>query len=414
MSTGKYQNERLYELLPTVVRERDVAVGQQLRSFLAQALGQEIDRLQAQIAEANANAFVETCSRQTLPYIADLVGYRPISALAPTPAAPLIATADPPADAKTGHARPTFRRDVAKTMWGRRRKGTVTGLEGVVRTVAGWHTVVFENGRCVVSTPAVRYPGVLASQGTPDVRKLLGPARIDQGPGLIPRVATVERVASDPNSVTVDPRRGRWHPLDVMIEVWNRQAFLQVRRTGVHPSDRKLLTFDPTGQEIELYAPADARAQASEILESARAVRVSDFVGDTCGTTKKAIYGPDRAICLFTKPEIKLEAVDESDVLFDRTDGRPDAKLWIIDPERGFIKPPAGHRGKVACRYFRVPDERGVPKPTNGHQKEAVCRFSRPPDLYKDNDEELIISVVKIRVGEHVPMEARAGVVRRG
>jgi len=334
--------------------------------------------LQTQIAVANTNSFVETCALDMLPYIADVVGYRPISALAPK------GTDQPPA----GGLAPTFRRDVGKTIWARRRKGTLAGLAGAVRAIAGWHAVIFENGRCIVSTPSLRYPGVLAAQGTPDMRKLLGPARIDQGPGLIPRVATVQRVAvarPDPDDDKLNTGRGRWHPLDVVVEVWNREACRQLHRTGTY-NDQRRLTFDPDGNEIRLYAPADGSAEAGEILESARAVRLSDFAGRGRRTLMKAVYGPERSICLFTEPKGKLEAVTRSTVRFGPTGGPPHQKQWIIDPERGLIKPPLGHEGTVVCCYFR-------------HHR-----------LYALDDEHLINRVVKTRVGEHVPMEARAGI----
>src|SRR5262249_28141315 len=154
------------DLLPAVIRQRDSAAGDTLRDPFLTALGKQIDAVQKEIAKASTNSFVETCDRNALPYIADLVGYRPIAALEPKDAGK---TVDGKADGnrtataqmlEPDQAQPTFRRDVAKTIWARRRKGTLGGLEGVARAIAGWHTVIFENGRCVVSTPALRYPGV--------------------------------------------------------------------------------------------------------------------------------------------------------------------------------------------------------------------------------------------------------------
>jgi hypothetical protein len=231
----------------------------------------------------------------------------------------------------------------------------------------------------------LRYPGVLASPGTPDVRKLLGPARVDQGPGLIPRLATGQRVAGDAPDDQFDARQRRWHPLDVIIEVWNREARRHQQLAGMY-HDRRRLTFDPAGKEIQLYAPADSGAAAGEILESARAVRLSDFAGRGRRTIMKAVYGRDRAICLFIRAKDKLEPVPRSGVRFGITGGPAHRKLWIIDPERGLIKPPREHQGTVECRYFE--------------------RHS----IYDPADKQLVKRVVKTRVGEHVPIEARAGI----
>src|SRR3954469_5427726 len=104
----------LYDLLPAIVRIDDAKNGEPLRALLsvieaqAGALKQNIDQLYADL-------FIDTCREWVIPYIGELVGNNPLHEVLRT-----------------------RRADVARTLYYRRRKGTLPALEELARDVTGW------------------------------------------------------------------------------------------------------------------------------------------------------------------------------------------------------------------------------------------------------------------------------------
>lgn len=115
--------DHLYKLLPAVYRLRDFAQGEPLRALLA-VIESELQLVQSDIDDLYENWFIETCADWVIPYIGDLVGNKPLHEI-----------------------RQLRRTDVAKTIYYRRRKGTLAMLEELARNVTGWgaHAVEFFN-----------------------------------------------------------------------------------------------------------------------------------------------------------------------------------------------------------------------------------------------------------------------------
>ncbi|CAN5908988.1 hypothetical protein BH23GEM7_BH23GEM7_24100 [soil metagenome] len=113
--------ERLYHLLPAVYRLRDAEQGSPLRALLA-VMESELETVEANLEELYESWFVETAPEWVIPYIGELVGNRLL--------------------AEVAHSRRT---DVARTLYYRRRKGTLPMLEELARDVTGWgaHAVEF-------------------------------------------------------------------------------------------------------------------------------------------------------------------------------------------------------------------------------------------------------------------------------
>jgi hypothetical protein len=139
--------DRLYELLPVIHRERDAAEGYPLRALL-RLITEQADLLQRDIRTFHDDLFIETCRSWVVPYIGDLVGNRLLFDASRLTA--LDATARELFPDLTGpDLRPTValrtRADVAKTIYYRRRKGTLAMLEELARDVTGWpaHAVEF-------------------------------------------------------------------------------------------------------------------------------------------------------------------------------------------------------------------------------------------------------------------------------
>ena len=104
----------LYDLLPAIYKIDDEKAGGPLKEFLS-VIQEQADLLQINISQLYADLFIETCDEWVIPYIGDLVGNRPLYEVLRT-----------------------RRADVARTLYYRRRKGTVPALEELARDVTGW------------------------------------------------------------------------------------------------------------------------------------------------------------------------------------------------------------------------------------------------------------------------------------
>src|SRR5262249_16078007 len=123
-------HDRLYNVLPVIYRLRDAEQGYPLRALLG-VIAEQVELVEADIAQLYENWFIETCQDWVVPYIGELVGYQ------------LIHEAGEPGDVNTaaGLARNKIlipRRDVADTIHNRRRKGALALLEELAADVTGW------------------------------------------------------------------------------------------------------------------------------------------------------------------------------------------------------------------------------------------------------------------------------------
>jgi hypothetical protein len=141
--------DRLYDLLPAVHRLRDADRGYPLRALL-QVISEQVNSVDADIAQLYENWFVETCQEWVVPYIGDLVGYTPLyNAGEPG------GVQKPRALARERILIP--RREVANTVRFRRRKGTITVLEDLTTAVAGWPVRAVEFYRLLSFTQNINY-----------------------------------------------------------------------------------------------------------------------------------------------------------------------------------------------------------------------------------------------------------------
>lgn len=111
----------LYELLPSTYRVDDAAQGYQLKALM-DLMSEQANLIKEDISGLYDDLFIETCADWVIPYIGDLVGNNPIY------------------EAVRGR-----RPDVAKTIYYRRRKGTLPMLEELARDITDWsaHAVAF-------------------------------------------------------------------------------------------------------------------------------------------------------------------------------------------------------------------------------------------------------------------------------
>ena len=149
----------LYRLLPALYRIKDSERGYSLKALL-DIISDQANIVFRDIGGLWDSLFIETCQAWTIPYIADLVGNNPLHEVA---------------------AR--NRADVAKTIYYRRRKGTLAMLEELARDVTGWdaHAVPFfellgwnqnlNHQRYSMSpNPGGKYPNSVGRVGTVNLR----------------------------------------------------------------------------------------------------------------------------------------------------------------------------------------------------------------------------------------------------
>ncbi|MCZ6676911.1 MAG: phage tail protein [Candidatus Poribacteria bacterium] len=208
-------SERLYNLLPTIYRQRDVAQGEPLRVLMA-IIESELQTIEADIDGLYDNWFIETCEKWVVPYIADLLGMRGLS------------------DEKyivTGQ-----RARVANAIRYRRRKGIIAVLERVVRDATGWYGRAVEFFELLGATQNLQH--LRPDKGrTLDLRDLQAIEALD-GP--------FESLAH-----TVDVRSKHNIP-NIGLFLWRLQSY-RVTRSPAYQIQTGCYTFHPLGYDMSLF-----------------------------------------------------------------------------------------------------------------------------------------------------------------
>ena len=232
----EYFAEKLWEMIPAIYRHEDgLAENPGVLRSLVEVIAEQAARIRRSHDRLWEDQFIELCNNWAVPYIGDLVGTRMVSAL-------------------NTRAR---RVDVAKTIYYRRRKGTLAVLEELISDITGWEGNVVEGFRRLARTRhgldpepseyAGRYTGTLPG-GLADIRSAHG--------------AEMSHSAFDEFYHTPDLRKprgkdGLYGIQKLLFYIYRLRAFQVV---GVTPREVKGsgglgFTFDPSGRDIPLYMP---------------------------------------------------------------------------------------------------------------------------------------------------------------
>ncbi len=255
-----YYADKLWELLPAVYRAMDTDVYNSngpLREMVNR-IGAQAAILRRSIDRLWEDQSIESCDDWVISYIGDLLATNLVASL----------------DARGQ------RLDVAKTIYYRRRKGTVAVLEEIAADITGWDARVVEFFRRMGRTrhcfdPAIVELGSnsvddhqlqiaegLAGSwtgskigGWADLRNAYG-ASLAQSPFSVAR-AMRPPSAFDEYFHTADFRAGRgrsgWYNIPKLgVFLWRLQSFGVSQTTPVQ--NGQCYTFDPTGREIPLFA----------------------------------------------------------------------------------------------------------------------------------------------------------------
>lgn len=253
--------DKLWQLLPAIYRTLDTG-----DAGAAGPLRELVDRIGAQTATVRRaidrlweNQSIETCDDWVIPYIGDLLATRLVSCL----------------DARAQ------RLDVAKTIYYRRRAGTVGLLEELAADIAGRDARVVEFFRRLGRTrhqfdppigpiPAPFDPA--APPIPPVVEGLAGAYSRTAAGGFADLrnryAASNADTAFDEFAHTADLRRGRqssgWYNIPHLgAFIWWLQSFPVLGATPVASGAvPPCFTFDPSGRDIPLFAPQSRDAQS--------------------------------------------------------------------------------------------------------------------------------------------------------
>lgn len=351
--TPDARRDRLYDLLPRHHRREDAAQGQPLRALL-RLLAEQVDVIEDDITRLYDNWFVETAEDWAVPYLAELIGYRPVHELGAAP--------DPDDPGAAALARVLVpRREVANTVAHRRRKGTLTLLEQLSRDVAGWPARAVAYGPRTAVTQHLESLWPMRGR-TVDLRDGTALERLGGPFDPISHAPDLRRVGS--------PRRQGLHNLPhVAVFVWRLQSFLVDRTPGycVEVAGPRCYTFSILGHDAPLHQPGTSPAVLGDpprpvqpldlpLAVTRRAFELNDGPGPRANPEH---YGTDAAFAVWApdwphrgaEQPVPIERVVPADLAGWRYDPAPGT--LALDPELGRFAFPGRQlpRRGVRVRY---------------------------------------------------------------
>lgn len=336
--------DRLYALLPAIHRIRDAGQGYPLQALL-RTIAEQVNLVEDDIAHLYDNWFIETCDDWVVPYLAELLGYRPV----PEAGAPA-RTADAAGRALNRVLVP--RREVAQLIRSRRRKGTASLLEDLAGDVAGWPARVVEFFTLLDRAQQLNHPHY-DRLGTASMRAM----------DALDRVGT----SFDPFAHSVDVRRpdsrrvqGRHNIPSVGVFVWRMRAYPVTRTPAYCVEDigAHCFTFSVLGQDAPLYRQPVPEPDAHHIAGEANLplpIRRRAFEADLTAPVP-TLYGEGRSLAIWAEqwaghdgtrplPASVVIAADLSDWRYTPKRGHV-----AVDPVLGRIAFPPGQLPKKGVR----------------------------------------------------------------
>lgn len=306
----RYFAEKIWEMIPAIYRHEDgIAEEPGVLRALVEILAEQAAILRRSHDRLWEDQFIEFCNDWAVPYIADLVGTRLVSALN-----------------KRGR-----RVDVAKTIYYRRRKGTLRVLEELISDITGWEGKVVENFRRLGRTRHGLDPEPLPLAGRFSGTMPGGWADLRQQ-----RASELTGGPFDEFHHTADMRQhsgvnGRYGIPKLAFHLYRLVAFKVEGATPYEINDWSF-AFDPSGRDIPLFMPRNRpddwdewRSALEWELPALMRCRVLNYAKSALVPDAVNVEEPDGEIA----PD-QIVAGDLSD-----WSANPPGKRLVIDPERG-------------------------------------------------------------------------------
>ena len=313
MSARRETVERLYDLLPRMYRTRDPG---QLK-HLIEVIASQIDVLEEGLDQFYDDQFVETAAEWVVPYIGDLIGYRPLAGPFGSP-----------------------RAEVANTIAYRRRKGTTSMLEQLAFDVTGWKARAVEFFERLTATQYMNHVRH-GKDGTPDLRH----------PSLLEWVGTpFDDYAHTAQVRRIATRAGRYNIHYVGIFLWRVEA-VELSRSPLVPDagSQRRFRFHPLGIDSRLFGTPRTE---EEITHIATQLDVPlPLTRRWLKMHQDVYYGKDRSLLvglLGAATPGKVRICDLSDVVGDWAHApAPGSGEIAIDPVLGRVYFPDAITGSV-------------------------------------------------------------------
>jgi hypothetical protein len=228
----QYYSEKLWELIPAVYRDKDgLADNPGVLRAIVEILARQAAVLRRSSDRLWDDEFIDLCDSWAVAYIGGLVGTRLVSAL---------------------NLRGR-RVDVAKTIYYRRRKGTLRVLEELISDITGWEGKVVEEMRRLARTRHALDP-----KPQPYLGRFTGTPPGGWADLRRPRGAELTGTAFDEYFHAADMRKargkdGRYAIPKVGFHLYRLPA---LRVSGVDPApgpNNRTFTFDPSGRDLPLF-----------------------------------------------------------------------------------------------------------------------------------------------------------------
>jgi hypothetical protein len=324
--------DRLYQLLPVIYRQRDADQGYPLRALL-QIISDQVEVVEDDIEQLYDNWFIETCEDWVVPYIGDLIGYRPVN------------EAGVPGEQTTARARQRNkilvpRREVANTIRNRRRKGTLALLELLAQDVAGWPARAVEF-----------YRYLSFAQSINDIRLDRGcNADLRNGDALDRIDGPFDELSHTPDVRSIQScyQQGQYNIPHVGVFIWRLKSYAVTRSPAycVEQVGPQFYTFSVLGNDTPLFTrpqreqrPTDIAGEINLPVPIRRRVLKNDLKGDA---QKLHYYGENKSLVIW-KDTLDTPVSSGQIVVGDLSDWiyqAPHDKI-VIDPVLGRMVFPA-------------------------------------------------------------------------
>ena len=288
--------DHLYNLLPAVYRVRDADRGHPLQALL-RVIEEQVNVVEADIAQLYRNWFIETCDEWVVPYIGDLIGWEQIHE-----------AGEPGGSGSTRDRERNKilipRRELANTIRFRRHKGTLALLELLANDVAGWPARAVEFFRLLGRSENINLPHARRG-GTVDVRgeKTLG--LIDGPFDQIAHTADLRRISSTRAT-------GRYNIPSVGLFACRLKSYPVTlsRAHGAEDIGPECFTFSVLGNDSPLFAKPVREDEPTDIAHEAnlpvairrQAFESHDEVYEVRRTSaSEAYYGEGKSVAIWIR-----------------------------------------------------------------------------------------------------------------
>ncbi len=350
----------LYQLLPVVYRQRDVAQGAPLRDLL-RVIAEQVNVIEDDIASMYDDWFIETCRDWVVPYIADLVGYQAVHTGA-------IDAEDLETRLRVRALAP--RRAVAHYIRDLRRRGTLALLENLAGDSAG------------LPSRAVEFYTLLGrTQALDHVNRRGRIVDLRDGETLDLIDSPFDRTAHtvDLRSVLAPRRPGRHNIPSAGAFVWRLRSYPVTDAPAAFSQQRShgyaFYTFSVLGNDAPLFTEARPEAESTGI---AREINVpAPIRRRALELHRDDYYGASKSFAIWIDdaeqpvPARRIIAADLTGWKY-----RPREGDVAVDPELGRIV--MGREGDVRVSY-----RYGFPGDVGAHQSPRVVSQPREAELYR-------------------------------